>query len=126
MPTRLILLLCCAVVTGSVASAEIEVDSDFMQNVEDINKSLASDIASHDGRSSVGEASELATLFAQVEAFYTRKGGADDAVDLSHKSRQLSDNIAQQVKAGDFDQATSTATELSRTCKSCHNFYKKS
>lgn len=111
---------------GTAGSAEPEIDMDFMQNVEDTNKSLASAISIHDGTSSLGDAKQLETMFSQIEAFYAAKGDADDAVGLSRKSRVLSAEIQKSVSAKDFDTATNKATDLSRACKTCHSFYKKS
>ena len=111
---------------GSVRSAEDELDTDLMQSIEDSNKSLASNIGIKDGKGATTDAKDLTEMFAKVEAFYVKKGDAADAVDLSKKSLDLSGQILKQIAAKDFDTATDTATTLSRTCKTCHNFYKKS
>ncbi|WP_085316585.1 hypothetical protein [Derxia lacustris] len=115
-----------ALVAGSALSAEDELDTDLMQSIEDSNKSLASNIAIKDGKGATTDAKDLAEMFAKVEGFYVKKGDAADAVDLSKKSRELTAQILQQVGAKNFDAATDSATTLSRTCKTCHNFYKKS
>ena len=111
---------------GSLWAAVAELDSDLMQAVEDANKSMASNIALKDRKGSVSDATELDGMFAEIEHYYVNKGDADDAVKLSKKSRELVADILKSVKGGDFDHATNLATDLSRTCKSCHNFYKKS
>lgn len=111
---------------GTVWSAVAELDSDFMQAVEDANKSLSTNIALKDKKSCLTDANELAGMFADVEQYYVAKGGADDAVKLSRRSRELVADIQKSVNGGDFDHANVLATDLSRTCKSCHNFYKKS
>ncbi|MBN9695033.1 MAG: hypothetical protein J0L85_04485 [Zoogloea sp.] len=112
--------------TGSVWAAVAELDSDLMQAVEDANKSMASNIALRDKTGSLSDATELDGMFAEIEHFYVSKGDADDAVKLSKKSRELVADILKSVNSGEFDHATNLATDLSRTCKSCHNFYKKS
>jgi len=111
---------------SSVWAAVAELDSDLMQAVEDVNKSMASNIALKDKKGSLSDATELSGMFAEIEHFYVSKGDADDAVKLSRKSRELVADILKSVNGGDFDHATNLATDLSRTCKSCHNFYKKS
>ena len=111
---------------GGVRSAQDELDTDLMHSIEDTNKSLASNIAVKEAKNASSDARELGEMFAQVEAFYVRKGDAADAVELAKKSRELSARILQSVSASDFGAATDTATTLSRTCKTCHNFYKKS
>lgn len=111
---------------GSVWAAVAELDSDLMQAVEDANKSMASNIALKDKKGSLSDATELGGMFAEIEHYYVSKGDAEDAVKLSRKSRELVADILKSVNGGDFDHATNLATDLSRTCKSCHNFYKKS
>lgn len=111
---------------GSVWSAVASLDSDLMLSVEDTNKSMASNIALKDKKGSLTDASELGGMFAEIEQYYVSKGDAEDAVKLSRKSRELVADILKSVDGGDFDHATNLATDLSRTCKSCHSFYKKS
>ena len=115
-----------AVLTGAVCAAQEELDVDLMQGIEDTNKSLASNIATRDARTASAEAKELTEAFAKVESFYVGKGDAPDAVELARKSKALTGEIARLVEAGNFEAATNAATDLSRTCKTCHNFYKKS
>jgi len=97
-----------------------------MHSIEDNNKSLASNIAIKAAKEASSDARELNEMFAAVEAFYARKGDAPDAVELAKKSRALSAQILESVSASDFGAATDSATTLSRTCKTCHNYYKKS
>jgi hypothetical protein len=107
---------------------EDKIDTDFMQSVEDTGKSLIDNINIKDTNTSIADATELESMFAAVEAFYVAKGGDDvaDAIKLSRKSRDLSKAVIEQVKRQAFDEAAATSTELQRTCKSCHNFYKDS
>ena len=111
---------------GAAGSAEAELDMDLMQTIEDLNKSLASHIALRDAKGSRSDASELHQLFIQVEGHFAAKPDAQDAVDLAKKSKDLSAAIVQQVGRGDFEAATDAATGISRACRACHTFYKKS
>lgn len=107
-------------------SATDELDTDLMQAIEDTNKSMASNIATRDGKAASADARELGEMFGKVETFYVQKGDAPDAVELARKSKALSGDLLKLISAKDFDTATHTATDLARTCKTCHNFYKKS
>jgi hypothetical protein len=113
-------------VASSVISAQIEIDDDFMRNVEDSNKSLANHIAVKDTKGVSVDTKELSEMFALVEAFYAAKGDAQDALEITKKSRQLISEIDKSVASKDYDNANIMASDLSRACKSCHNFYKKS
>jgi cytochrome c556 len=48
------------------------------------------------------------------------------SVELAQRSRTPTARILQSLSPKDFDTATNSATALSRSCKTCHNFYKKS
>jgi hypothetical protein len=111
---------------GAAWSAEAELDSDWMQSIEDTNKNLSSNIALKNAPGATADARELGQMFGKVEAFFVAKGDAHDAVDLSKKSVQLTGDIVKSVSASDFDAATHAATDLSRTCRTCHTFCKKS
>ena len=114
------------VLAGVVRAADVELDMDLMQTIEDTNKSLSSNIATRNADASTADAKELQQLFGKVEDHFVAKGGADDAVDLSRKSKELAGAIIKSVSGKDFDAASESATTLSRTCRTCHTFYKKS
>ncbi len=113
-------------VAGAVHAALPALDMDLMQTIEDTNKSMASHIAGSDAAGSLKDAQELHELFGAVEAHYVGKGDAVDGVELSRKSLQLTKKITEQVGSKDFTGASESATELSRTCRACHTFYKQS
>lgn len=121
-----VLAAALVLVGGVVRAADGELDMDLMQTIEDTNKSLASNIATQNGAGSTADAKELQELFGKVEAHFVAKGGADDAVDLSRKSKDLAGAILKSVAEKNFDSASESATTLSRTCRTCHTFYKKS
>jgi hypothetical protein len=114
------------VLAGMVRAANVELDMDLMQTIEDTNKSLASNIATQNAAGSTSDAKELQEMFGKVEEHFVAKGDAADAVDLSRKSKDLAASIVKSVAAKDFTTATDSATNLSRTCRACHTFYKKS
>jgi len=126
MRRALVVLGALLALAGAARSDQAELDTDLMHSIEDSNKSLASNIAIKEGKGASSDAKELAEMFAQVEAFYVKRGDAADAVELAKKSRALSAQILQSVSTSDFGAATDSATTLSRTCKTCHNYYKKS
>jgi hypothetical protein len=123
--TLTLLAAMAAMYAGVVVSAEQEMGMDLMQNIEDANKSLASNIALASKKGAGDDARELARMFQEVETFFEHKGDAGNAVDLARQSRELSTEIVQLVSNGKFDTATDKATTLSRTCRTCHTFYKK-
>lgn len=124
---RKVIVLCglLSVLAASVHSAESELDTDLMQSIDDTNKSLSSNIALKDAKAATADSKELNEMFDKVEVYFVNKGGADDAVDLARKSKDLTQQIAHAVDQHDFDSASNSATALSRNCRTCHTFYKK-
>lgn len=110
--------------SAGVRSAE-ELSVDLMQSIEDTNKSLSSNIALSNKQAATADAKELTQMFAQVETFFDHKGDAKNAVDLARQSKELSTEIVGFVAVDNFESATTAATTLSRTCRTCHTFYKK-
>lgn len=124
---KLVILLGVLLALAGVArAADAVLDMDLMQTVEDTNKSLSSNIATQDAAASTKDARELHELFKTVESHYVSKGDAADGVELSRKSLQLTQKIIEQVGGKDFTGASESATDLSRTCRACHTFYKQS
>ena len=129
LPIALLAILAASILSpANVRSAEspAELGTDLMQAIDDSNKSLSSNIALKDAKASVSDAKDINQAFIQVEAYFAARPDAQDAVDLARKTRELTDRIAQSVGSGNFDAAADSATELSRTCRTCHTFYKKS
>lgn len=110
---------------GTVSSATPELGMEVMQSIDDINKSLSSNIALRDARATLSDAKELDELFTQVEAHFSARSDAANAVELTKKSRVLAQAIIKSVSSSNFEAATEAATDLSRTCRTCHTFYKK-
>ena len=126
MRKKLLLTFSALVLFSPLVTAnETDLDTDLMQSIEDTNKSLSSNIALKDAKAAVSDSKELNEMFGKVQAYFEQKGGANDAVDLAKKSRTLTDSIVASVGHNDFDTATESATTLSRTCRTCHTFYKK-
>lgn len=126
MSKKTLIFLFAALLNCGLVSADTDIDDDYMRTVEDSHKSLTANVGVNNGPGSIADARELAAMFAQIEAFYVKKGDAPDAVNISKQSLGLTAEIVKSVSSKDFDTANVKTTELSRACKSCHNFYKKS
>ena len=125
MQRKLIAFGAMLFVSAGLALAAVELDTDLMQNIDDTNKSLASNIATQDGKAAIADAKSMIDMFGTVETYFVQKGDAANAVELTKQSRELTLAIVNAVTANNYDAATDAATTLSRTCKKCHTFYKK-
>jgi hypothetical protein len=116
-------------VSRPLVAEETEMDMDLMQTIESTNDNLSSNIALENVESAIADAQTLNELFVVVAEHYQRElaTGKDvaEAVDLTRKSIKFSGEIITSLQQQDFDSAANTATDLARTCKTCHNFYKE-
>ena len=120
-----IVLGICGALAGSLVSANTEVSPELMQTIEDTTKSLDSNVAIKDAKAALAEAKELEELFKQVEAHFAQKNGTPDAVAFSQKSKGFASEVAKFVEANDFDAASKAVNSLAKSCKTCHEIYKK-
>ncbi|HEX3139984.1 MAG TPA: hypothetical protein VHQ87_08015 [Rhizobacter sp.] len=118
-------LLSQLVLLGSVASAQFEITADAMRDIEDTTKSLDSNVALKEAKSAVAEAKELVVFFRQVEGYYALKPDAADAVGYARKTHELAAQALAAIEAQNFDQAGDSVAALTRSCKTCHDVYKK-
>lgn len=118
-------LLAQLALLGSVASAPVDVDADLMRGIDDTAKSLDSNVAQKDGKTAAGEARELVETFARIEAHYAAKAETADAVGFAHRTQSLAAEALKAIEAQDFDAAAEAVNQLTRSCKSCHEIYKK-
>ena len=124
------LVIASGFLISSVSFAEdAELDMDLMQTIESTNDNLSSNIALENAESAIADAKTLNELFAVVENHYKRESAAGkdvaEAVGLTKKSVKFSSEIMIFLEQKDFESAANTATDLARTCKTCHNFYKE-
>jgi len=117
--------LLTALFFAAATATAAAVDMDLMQTIEEVNDSLASNIALERAEASLKDASELADLFVIVEEHYVNQPDAADAVAISRDSRALTAAILSAVEARDFESAANSATDLSRACRACHTFYRE-
>lgn len=125
MKIKFLKYMVMVVLTMVAVLAYAEVDSDFMTTMDDLNKSLTSNIAVNDAKAAEADAVEMRKMFDEVEAFFVKKPDAADGVKWAQESRDLAALIAKSVASKDFDTASQTAVTLSKTCKACHKIYKK-
>ena len=125
MKTALLAAVVQFALLGTVASAPVDIDADLMRGIDDTAKSLDSNVAQKDGKDAAAEARELVDTFAQVEAPLRAKPDTADAVGFAHKTQELAAQALTAIETQDFDTAGDTVAQLTRSCKNCHEVYKK-
>lgn len=119
LPAALPLLIATAVL-----AAQADLSADDMRNAEDTLRDLDSNIALQN-RKALDEAKELTRFFQQVGAHYSAQPDATRGVDFARRSQEYAQAIATAVETGDYDAAQERLSDLTRSCKACHEIYKK-
>jgi hypothetical protein len=120
------ILFCGAMLLAAVPlrGDETPLDEAVMETMEIVNESLGSNLGLRKADAVAADAGDLEALFAEVEAYFTRRGDAADAVGYAKKSREAMAGVREAAAKGDFEAAAGLASEVSRTCKACHRKYK--
>jgi hypothetical protein len=105
-------------VVGALAQSESDYQSWMKSNPVNVG-SLNKNIAAKDGAAAAADAQKLEATFKQVEDFWKKRGGADDAVNFAMKA-QMAAAIAKDASAGNFDQAAADVKSLQANCGGCH------
>ena len=123
-------LLACTLQFALLGSAlcaadAVDVDSDLMRSIDDTAKSLDSEVAQRDVKAALADARSLVETFARVESHYGQKPETADAVGFAHHTQELAAQALKAIAAQDFDAAGELVNQLTRSCKACHEIYKK-
>jgi hypothetical protein len=104
-------------IVGALAQSESDYQSWMKSNPVNVG-SLNKNIAAKDGAAAAADAQKLEATFKQVEDFWKKRGGADDAVNFAMKA-QMAAAIAKDASAGNFDQAAADVKSLQANCGGC-------
>ncbi len=118
------LAVALALTTGAFGEG-VDVDGDLMRGIDDTAKSLDSEVAQKDAKAAAADARSLVDTFAKVESHYGEKPETADAVGFAHTTQDLAAQALKAIEANDFDAASDAVARLTRSCKSCHEVYKK-
>ncbi len=111
--------------TALCAADAVDVDGDLMRGIDDTAKSLDSEVAQKDAKAALADARSLVETFARIESHYGQKPETADAVGFAHKAQDLAAQALKAIEAQDFDAAGEAVNQLTRSCKTCHEVYKK-
>ena len=111
-------------IATSVLAAAADLTADDMREAEETLHNLDSRISLQD-RKALDDAKELARYFQQVEGHFSAKADATRGVEFARKSREHAAAIVKAVEAEDYDKAQDRLSDLTRSCKTCHEVYKK-
>jgi hypothetical protein len=112
-------------VATSALCASVDVDGDLMRGIDDTAKSLDSNVGQKDAKAAAADARSLVETFARIESHYGEKPETADAVGFARHTQDYAAQALKAIEANDFDAANTAVEQLTRSCKSCHEVYKK-
>ncbi len=119
-------LLQLALIGSALCAPEaVDVDGDLMRGIDDTAKSLDSEVALKDAKAALADARALVDTFSRIESHYGQKPDTADAVGFAHQTQALAAQALKAIEAQDFDAAGEAVNQLTRSCKKCHDVYKK-
>lgn len=115
----IVAVITALVVVGALAQSDSDYQGWMKSNGATMG-SLNKKIAAKDGAGAAADAEKLEATFKQVEEFWKKRGGADDAVNFAMKGQMAAASIAKDASAGNFDQAAADVKSLQANCGGCH------
>ena len=122
---RLSTALAAFALAGTALCAGVDVDGELMRGVDDTAKSLDSNVAMKDDKAAAADARALVEIFSRIESHYGEKPDTADAVGFAHRTQELAAQALKAIEAKDFDAAGEAVNQLTRSCRNCHEVYKK-
>ena len=122
------LILNAGLLAASAAAAPAldfrDYDNDLMRDLDRTIKYFEPDIAGGNADAAKEDLDLLADGFRYTEDYFSKKTGADDAVEISRKGAKIIADVRELVEKSNFDAAAAAARETPSVCKSCHDIYK--
>jgi hypothetical protein len=110
---------------GQVALGQSVLDFDeWMQRIDRRSQSVQRNLAAADAGAASADAREIGELYGSMEAYFSRRGNAGNAVKLSREGRELAATVVRSVASKDFATASKAAVSIARACRACHLDYK--
>ena len=117
--------LCAALLLGvlsatAVAHSILEFD-DWMQRIDDGSQDLQRQIADRKRDAAADSAREIEQLYGQMEEYFEKRAGADDAVRIAREGKLLASLVQKDLAGQRFGAAKAKAIEIAHGCRGCRS-----
>jgi cytochrome c556 len=112
-----------AVIAVLAIDALAQSDSDYQGWMKSIAANLGSlntNIAGKHGVDASTDADKLKATFKQVEEYWKKRGGADDAVNFAYRAQTAAAAAAKAAIEGNLNDAAAQVKNLQAACGGCH------
>lgn len=118
-----VVLSCAAYAVPRVIDLK-DYDDDLMHDVDRAMKTLEPDIRGGSAANALDDAGVIQDGFKYSAGYFSKKGGAEDAVKIAQDGIALIDATVKSINDKDMDHAAKLARQVPTTCRSCHDIYK--
>ena len=112
------------VVVGALAQSDSDYQDWMKSNAANMG-SLNKNIAAKNAAGAAADAEKLEATFKQVEDFWKKRSGADDAVNSAMKAQMAAASVAKDAATSNFDQAAADVKSLQANCGGCHKTHRE-
>ena len=119
--------LSCALVRAQGVHVDLDLtdfDDDSMRDMDDANKDLQPVLGAKSSQAALSDARVIQDVLKQTEAWFVKKGGAEDAVRIAQQGETAVAAVITALGKNDFDAATAAARDTAHNCRACHDIYK--
>jgi cytochrome c556 len=120
----IVAVLTALVMVGASAQSDSDYQVWMKSNAANMG-SLNKNIAAKNAAGAAADAEKLEATFKQVEDFWKKRGGADDAVDFAMRGQMAAASVAKDTSANNFDQAAADVKSLQSNCGGCHKTHRE-
>ena len=114
-----------ALVALGLSAQTAEEHHQFMKDAGGAMRKMRTALEAKSGSDLASEAKKVSDAFAGVEKFWTKRGGADDAVKLSMDAKTAADQLAAAATAGNMEESAAKLKALGSTCQGCHSAHRE-
>ena len=112
------------IAVGSLAQSDSDYQDWMKSNAANMG-SLNKNIAAKNAAGAAADAEKLEATFKQVEEFWKKRAGADDAANFAMNARMAAASIAKDASASNFEQAAADVKSLQANCGGCHKVHRE-
>ena len=119
--------LACGLVRADGVHVDLDLtdfDDDSMRDMDDANKDLQPVLGAKSSQAALSDARVIQDVLKQTEAWFVKKGGAEDAVRIAQQGQIAVAAVIAALGKNDFDAATAAARDTAHNCRACHDIYK--
>jgi cytochrome c556 len=118
-----VLIIACLCLTVTAWGEGEEQFQQWMQTAGATVGSLQKNLQAKNGDGAAADAQKLKGIFADVHDFFHKKN-VDDAMKFAKGECDGFDKVAQQARAGKFDEASATLKATTANCGGCHGAHR--